>query len=211
MGFLDNLRDRLRGDDGYYDDYDEYDEEFDEEYPEEPRRATSGLLGNTSRPEAESVSVYTRSGRPVEENLRSPSAGGFSTSQRYSEDVVVTQDSYRDVPYTPAPAPAPSYNAPQVTRQTSGQLPPYVLRPTTYDDVEMVIRRVRTNQPVVLSFKGTQIDTAKRILDFCFGLACGIDGGVEEIGDRVFVVLPAGIALSQADLDKLTRDGILGR
>jgi cell division inhibitor SepF len=207
MGLLDNLRDRLRGGD-YYDDYaqDGYDEYDD--YAE-PEHHTSGLLGNTSRPEAESVSVYTRSGRPVAQGSRSPSAGGFSTSERYEQEYAPEPAPIAGA-YTPsvAPVPAAAYTP---ARQTSGQLPPYIMRPTTYDDVEMVVRRVRTNQPVVLSFKGTSIDVAKRILDFCFGLACGLDGAVEEVGDRAFVVLPHGLFLSEADLEKLARDGVIAR
>lgn len=98
-----------------------------------------------------------------------------------------------------------------VPRTVSGKLPPYVLKPKGYDDVQTVVRRVRTNQPVVLNFKALKIDTAKRILDFSFGLACGIDGSVEELGDRVFVVLPQGVALSDADKRKLRTDGIISK
>ena len=70
---------------------------------------------------------------------------------------------------------------------------------------------MRTNQPVVLVFKNTNIETAKRILDFSFGLSYGVDGAVEELGDRVFAVLPQGISLTQADIDKLVSDGDLAR
>ncbi len=89
----------------------------------------------------------------------------------------------------------------------SGQLPPYVLRPVSYGDVQSVVRRVRTGQPVVLVLKNTNTEVAKRILDFSFGFSYGIEGSVEEIGERVFVVLPQGSQLSQADLDKLAVDG----
>ena len=92
---------------------------------------------------------------------------------------------------------------------TSGQLPPYILKPESYDDVQMVIRRVRTNQPVVLVLTDTPMDTAKRVLDFSFGLACGIGGEVEQLGESVFSVLPAGITLTKADVDKLIADGDL--
>lgn len=226
MGFLDNIRDRLRGDDGgYYDDgYDDggyYDDGYADGRPAEPH-STSGLLGNTSRPEAESVSVYTRSGQPVEEGVRSPSAGGFSTPQRFSDEAWGTHDTYHDTgSYAPDAAsvlnntshgqtPADRGLTP-IPRMNSGKLPPYVLKPASYDDVQMVIKRVRTNQPVVLSFKNTPIETAKRILDFCFGFSCGVDGKVEEIADRIFVVLPQGVELTQGDIDKLARDGVLGR
>lgn len=94
-------------------------------------------------------------------------------------------------------------------RTMSGKLPAYVLKPKSYDDVQTVVRRVRTNQPVVLSFKNLNIDVAKRILDFSFGLACGVDGSVEELGDRVFVVLPQGVQLTEQDKRKLRQDGVL--
>ena len=96
-------------------------------------------------------------------------------------------------------------------RYSSAQLPAYVLRPVSYDDVQTVVQRVRTNQPVVISFRGTNTDTAKRILDFCFGFSCGVGGSVVEVGDRSFAVLPSGVKLSPAELDKLAADGDLVR
>jgi cell division inhibitor SepF len=183
MGFLDNLKDRILGnpDDDYYDD--DYDELEDEE------ESGSGILGNTRRPEADSVSVYTRSGRPLNETTKPAYEPERRSYDRY--------DDYDREEMAP--------------RVSSGQLPPYVLRPVAYDDVQMVVRRVRTNQPVVLVFKQTDLEVAKRILDFCFGLSFGINGSVEELGDRVFAVLPAGLSISQADLDRLAADGTLTR
>ena len=191
MGFLDDLRDRILGnpDDDYYDDY-------DDDYEDEPE--TSGLLGNTRRPEADSVSVYTRSGRPLNE----PKQAYEPPERRPTYD----RDRYDDAPSRD------SYQREEpVMRVSSGQLPPYVLRPTAYDEVQSVVRRVRTNQPVVLVFKQTDLDVAIRILDFCFGLSYGINGSVEELGDRCFVVLPAGMSLSQADIDRMVADGTISR
>lgn len=225
MGFLDSIRDRLRGgaaEDEYYDD-----EYYDEGYEDDGYDAHEGssrrdlgtsprLLGNTPRPEAESVSVYTRSGRPV---------GASSAADVTQVTRPVQQRSYAEP--TPVAGPrTPSYDAPlgtsgaptpgdlgpkTISRVNSGQLPPYVLKPVSYDDVQTVVRRVRTNQPVVVVFRNTNIETAKRILDFCFGLSFGLNGAVEELGDRVFAVLPAGISLTQADIDKLVADGDLVR
>lgn len=224
MGFLDSIRDRFRRDD----DYDDYEDDYydgDEEQRERDRergygdRRSTGsatkLLGNTSRPEAESVSVYTRSGRPVTQN---PAAGyGEQREARQRPSYVEPPEPPYRPAYEPLASSGPSA-APAATeagrggspaRVTSGQLPPYVLRPVSYDDVQSVVRRVRTNQPVILIFKGTNIETAKRILDFCYGLSYGVAGSVEALGDRVFAVLPAGIELTQGDIDKLVADGDL--
>ena len=225
MGFLDNIKDRLRlepQDDGYYDDdfYDADDGYADAGYEPQRHEATGGgLLGNTSRPEADSVSVYTRSGRPLGGNSGGPQPydDGRRDSQRRAP--VATNaygsDSYRhgsaDVD-SHAPSHASSEHVlTAVPRSSSSKLPPYVLKPQSYDDVQTVVRRVRTNQPVVLSFHNTNIDAAKRIFDFCAGLSCGVGGSIDELGDRCFVVLPAGRTLSQADIDKLVADGTIVR
>lgn len=190
MGFLDNLKDRILGnpDDDYYDDdyYDDYEEEEEE-------KKSSGILGNTRRPEADSVSVYTRSGRPLNE----PKTPAYEPERRSYDRYESSYD--RDDASMSAP------------RMPTGQLPPYVLRPVAYDDVQSVVRRVRTRQPVVLVFKQTDIEVAKRILDFCFGLSFGVNGSVEELGDRVFAVLPAGASLSESDIERLVADGTITR
>ena len=189
MGFLDNLKDRIVGnpDDDYYDDYDEYDEEED--------TGGTGILGNSRRPEADSVNVYTRSGRPLNEQAYEPEPerGGYD---------------YDDAPNFREEA-AARMSASMSAGMSAAQLPPYIMHPTSYDEVQLVVRRVRTRQPVVLVLKETDIEVAKRILDFSFGLSFGINGSVEELGDGVFAVLPGGAALTQTDIDRLVADGTI--
>lgn len=205
MGFLDNLRDRFGGgynDDDYDDDY--YDD-YDDDGGDQPSTG-SGILGNTSRPEAESVSVYTRSGRPVGNNAggqtstsrntaSSRPSASYSSYRRNNDDFDDDLDEY--VPSSARPTvTAPSLNS-------SGQLPPYLLRAEAYEDVQAVVRRVRTNQPVLLVLDDTPADIAQRILDFSFGLSFGIGGEVQPVDAKAFLVLPAGIQVSQAEVDRL--------
>ena len=203
MSFLDTIRDRLRGGgNDYYDDEEYYDEGYEDDSRSEdrPRRregSSNRLLGTTPRPEAESVSVYTRSGKPVSTRPQGrpgsdPASGSMSSYDLGSQ-------------------PTADISVAGSGRYSSAQLPAYVLRPVSYDDVQTVVQRVRTNQPVVISFRGTNTDTAKRILDFCFGFSCGVGGSVVEVGDRSFAVLPSGVKLSPAELDKLAADGDLVR
>lgn len=224
MGFLDNIRDKFRGgsDDEYYED-DYYDEGYDDGSYEDrrSRRSTADdghahLLGNTPRPEAESVSVYTRSGRPLGTSSAAAPApvSSYDANATRSFQPQQAAPSYANydtsLSSNQTPTPGDLGVAP-VARSLSGQLPAYVLRPTSYDDVQSVVSRVKTNQPVVLVFRNTNIEVAKRILDFSFGLSLGVGGEVSELGDRVFAVLPAGIQLSGADINKLVVDGDLVR
>ena len=51
--------------------------------------------------------------------------------------------------------------------------------------------------------------SAKRVLDFSYGFACGLGASVREVGDRVFVVLPQGCEVTESDMAKLRADGYL--
>lgn len=210
-------------DDGYQDDYQVADSAYgagDGSVSEPTYRSqadpSNGVLGQTRRGEAESVAVYTRSGQLVGDADRHGAT--YNPPAR-------SQDAYRpgayDTPSTfaasvrehaaqtrTAPAPAVEQHASSILSSTP-QLPAYVLRPESYDDVETVVRRVRTKQPVALVFVGVRTEVAKRVLDFSYGFACGLGASVKEVGDRVFMVLPAGCEVKQSDLVKLRDDGYL--
>ena len=239
MGFLDDIKSRLPFgqqqagygqdgyaddgyDDGYYegdgydDDYGAQDAGYGQSYTPQHQPETSGVLGQTRRGEAESVAVYTRSGQLVGDADRH--ATTYNPPAR-------SQDAYRPGAYdTPssyaatsaaraAAAPSPAASAAESHAATilnaTPQLPIYVLRPESYDDVETVVRRVRTKQPVALIFVGVRTEVAKRVLDFSYGFACGLGASVREVGDRVFVVLPQGCEVTESDLAKLRAGGYL--
>ena len=214
------------GDYGYYDGYDDGYNQGGNGYgaaasgdgfytQDEP---SNGLLGQTRRGEAESVAVYTRSGQLVGDDSRhattyNPPARSQESAGAYRPGAYDTPSSYAENTRARAAAPVPpasetaSY-ASSIINATP-QLPAYVLRPESYDDVETVVRRVRTKQPVALIFVGVRTEVAKRVLDFSYGFACGLGASVKEVGDRVFMVLPAGCEVKDSDLKKLRADGYL--
>lgn len=179
----------------------------------------SGVLGQTRRGEAESVAVYTRSGQPVSDTDRYSSSsypthgsgssvssrpGAYDTPSSYAES---QRQSY-------ASSEQSDYESESAARRNAvlngtPQLPAYILRPESYDEVETMVRRVRTRQPVALVFQGVRTETAKRVLDFSYGYAMGSGATVKELGERVFMVLPEGCEVKDSDLAKLQQEGYL--
>lgn len=239
VSFLDDIKSKIAertgygqdsyaGDEAYGDDYygdpDGYAEGYGESdgyaaadpYAYSPEEPANGVLGQTRRGEAESVAVYTRSGQLVGDADRHATTynppsrseagyrpGAYDTPSSYAQ----ARHSVASVP-SPAPVSETAVRAAAVINGTP-QLPAYVLRPESYDDVETVVRRVRTRQPVALIFAGVRTEVAKRVLDFSYGFACGLGASVRELGDRVFIVLPQGCEVKDSDLDKLRAEGYL--
>ena len=208
--------------DGYYDETDgSYDEQgygTADSYGYEPQESSHGVLGQTHRGEAESVAVYTRSGQLVGDADRHATTfnpPARSADSAYRPGAYDTPSSYAESRRQAASAYAASAQPADATSHINAvvngtpQLPAYVLRPESYDDVETVVRRVRTRQPVVLVFVGVRTEVAKRVLDFSYGFACGLGATVRELGDRVFIVLPQGCEVKDSDLSKLRADGYL--
>ncbi len=183
----------------------------------EPADSGNGMLGQTRRGEAESVAVYTRSGQLVGESDRhattyTPAAretgyrpGAYDTPSTYA------QSQYQRSAAATTSEPAVSATEARISAvlDANPQLPAYILRPESYDDVETVVRRVRTRQPVALVFAGVRTEVAKRVLDFSYGFACGLGATVREVGDRVFMVLPQGCEVKESDLSSLRSQGYL--
>ena len=235
MSFLDEIKNRFaarqagydqdtyEGEEGYADDYYEddaagYDARYgsSDSYGYDQQESGHGVLGQTHRGEAESVAVYTRSGQLVGDADRHATTfnpPARSVDSAYRPGAYDTPSSYAEARRHAAvqQAPAVSDTAAHMSSVMNGtpQLPAYVLRPESYDDVETVVRRVRTRQPVALIFVGVRTEIAKRVLDFSYGFACGLGATVKELGDRVFIVLPQGCEVKDSDVAKLRADGYL--
>ena len=243
MGFLDDIKNRFQQGSGQgngYDQGDYADGDYDDDYGYDdgygagandgfytPDPPSNGVLGQTRRGEAESVAVYTRSGKLVGDDSRhattyNPPARNQDVSGGYRPGAYDTPSSYAENSRAYAAAatqdPIGAHAAPSADETSTiassilnntPQLPAYVLRPESYDDVETVVRRVRTKQPVALVFVGVRTEVAKRVLDFSYGFVCGLGASIQEVGDRVFMVLPAGCEVKQSDLKKLRADGYL--
>lgn len=178
---------------------------------------SNGVLGQTKRGEAESVAVYTRSGQLVgdaDRHATTYNPPARSQDAGYRPGAYDTPSTYAEASRAQAAPARPAAPDPVAARVSSvvnatPQLPAFVLRPESYDDVETVVRRVRTRQPVALVFAGVRTEVAKRVLDFSYGFACGLGASVREVGDRVFLVLPQGCEVKESDLSKLRADGYL--
>jgi cell division inhibitor SepF len=83
--------------------------------------------------------------------------------------------------------------------------------PTTFNDVEEVGEHFRNGVPVIMNLAGATESVAKRLLDFASGLIFGLDGRIERVGDRVFLLTPAGVDVSTEERRRLTERGFFNQ
>lgn len=87
----------------------------------------------------------------------------------------------------------------------------HVTNPTTFNDVEEVGEQFRAGVPVIMNLAGASESVAKRLLDFASGLIFGLDGRIERVGDRVFLLTPVGTEVSTEERNRLSESGFFNQ
>lgn len=87
----------------------------------------------------------------------------------------------------------------------------HVTNPTTFNQVEEVGERFRSGVPVIMNLAGAGEPIAKRLLDFASGLIYGLDGRIERVGDRVFLLTPRGVDVSTEERARLRERGFFNQ
>ncbi len=113
-----------------------------------------------------------------------------SPSPKHKEDAQPGNQSVplgvaRRAPGRVVPSSAKSAAKP-ATKVSSGEM--RIVRAVRYEDIEVISRYFRAGDTVTLVLSGARIDTAKRILDFSFGVTSALDGNVERLANLVFVL-----------------------
>ena len=66
-----------------------------------------------------------------------------------------------------------------------------------YADAQRVADAFRRDTPVMVDLQGCDADAARRVTDFCSGLAYARDGGLRAVADGLFLLSPTHVELSQ--------------
>ncbi|HET9074796.1 MAG TPA: cell division protein SepF [Solirubrobacteraceae bacterium] len=134
----------------------------------------------------------------------------------YSEPEVQMQDTYRERP-TVRRLPQsrrrrddyddifaeeePSFSRPTATLRPvasprSSRQSFHFVAPKNFNDVQDVGDKFKASIPVILNLQNADHDLAKRLIDFVSGLTYALDGGMQRIADKVFLLTPEGVQLS---------------
>ena len=154
----------------------------------------------------------------------------------YSEPEVDLQDSYRDRPNVRrlssrrrrdeiddifADDPGPERRTAALRpvagagrgngRSTSGDVRVHFVAPKNFNDVQDVADHFKDAIPVILNLQGTDTDLSKRLIDFSSGLTYALDGGMQRIADKVFLLTPQNVEVSAEERARLVEKGFFNQ
>ncbi len=70
-----------------------------------------------------------------------------------------------------------------------------IVSPTTFNDVECLIEELKNCHGLVVDLKKAQTKDQQRMLDFMSGAIFALDGRIERLKEKIFVMTPKGVAI----------------
>jgi cell division inhibitor SepF len=92
-----------------------------------------------------------------------------------------------------------------------GEVRVHFVAPKNFNDVQDVADKFKESIPVILNLQGTDMDLSKRLIDFSSGLTYALDGGMERIADKVFLLRPHNVEVSAEERARLVEKGFFNQ
>ena len=76
--------------------------------------------------------------------------------------------------------------------------------PKRFNEARDVADRFKGGAAVIMNLQGTEDGTARRLVDFASGLVYGLDGKIEMVANRVYLLTPANMEVSAEERERIT-------
>jgi cell division inhibitor SepF len=87
----------------------------------------------------------------------------------------------------------------------------HLVVPKSFNDAQQIADQFKEDVPVILNLQGTDTDLSKRLIDFASGLTYALDGGMQRIADKVFLLTPRNVEVSAEERARLIEKGFFNQ
>ena len=105
----------------------------------------------------------------------------------------------------------PSRRAQMRAVETPGRNEVHLVVPKSFNDAQQIADRFKNLVPVIVNLQGAETDLAKRLIDFSSGLTYALDGGMQRIADKVFLLTPENVEVSAEERARLLEKGFFNQ
>jgi cell division inhibitor SepF len=87
----------------------------------------------------------------------------------------------------------------------------HLVMPKSFNDAQQVADKFKDGVPVILNLQSVDTDLSKRLIDFASGLTYALDGGMQRIADKVFMLTPRNVEISAEERARLIEKGFFNQ
>jgi cell division inhibitor SepF len=95
-------------------------------------------------------------------------------------------------------APPPRRERSSRLRSVSAPAPAkvHLVVPRAFNDAKQIADRFKAQIPVIINLQSADTELSKRLIDFASGLTYALDGSMQRVADKVFLLTPRDVELS---------------
>ncbi|OFW55996.1 MAG: hypothetical protein A2W01_04520 [Candidatus Solincola sediminis] len=93
----------------------------------------------------------------------------------------------------------------------SRQVRMHTVEPKSFNDAEQIGQKFKADIPVIVNLQSADAELAKRLIDFSSGLTYGLDGGIQRVAEKVFLLSPHNVEVSAEDKRWLREKGFFNQ
>ncbi len=93
----------------------------------------------------------------------------------------------------------------------SRQVRMHAVEPKSFNDAEQIGQKFKGDIPVIVNLQSADAELAKRLIDFSSGLTYGLDGGIQRVAEKVFLLSPHNVEVSAEDKRWLREKGFFNQ
>jgi cell division inhibitor SepF len=87
----------------------------------------------------------------------------------------------------------------------------HLVIPRNFNDAQQVADQFKRSVPVILNLQTTDHELSKRMIDFCSGLTYSLDGGMQRIAEKIFLLTPRNVEVSAEEKARLLDKGFFNQ
>jgi cell division inhibitor SepF len=83
----------------------------------------------------------------------------------------------------------------------------HLVVPRSFNDAQQIADKFKDAIPVILNLQSSDQELSKRLIDFTSGLTYALDGGMQRVADKVFLLTPRNVEVSAEERARLLERG----
>jgi cell division inhibitor SepF len=87
----------------------------------------------------------------------------------------------------------------------------HLVTPRTFNDAQEVADRFKRSIPVIMNLQSADTELSRRLIDFASGMTYALDGGMQKIADKTFLLTPRNVEVSAEQQARLVEKGFFNQ
>jgi cell division inhibitor SepF len=158
------------------------------------------------QPDVESTYRQRANVRRIEPTSKRRSSGDF--------DDIFSDDDYRPSSRQSAMSSTrsqPPVRAVPASQEQQQPVRVHLVVPKNFNDAQIIADKFKGDVPVILNLQQSETELSKRLIDFASGLTYALDGGMQRVADKVFLLTPKNVEVSAEERQRLLEKGFFNQ